>query len=90
MKDTYGINIGTYHLQCAEPSDPVIKCENFNRRPIQNCISTYQMKLCTVINALIISMRPFVFIEGSIFSDPIDYLLYNQCEVHLSDKYNDK
>ena len=48
------------------------------------------MKLCTVRIALIISMRPFAFIKGSRSSDPIDYLLCNQCEVHLSDEDTDK
>ena len=48
------------------------------------------MKLCTVRNALIISRRPFSFIKRSRSSDPIDYLLYNQCEAHLSDEDSDK
>ena len=48
------------------------------------------MKICTVSSALIISRRPFAFIKGSRSSDPIDYLLCNQCEVHLSDKDTDK
>ena len=82
----YGINVGTDHPQCAEPSDPIIKCENCNRRLIQNCTSIYQMKLCTFSSALIISMIPFVFIKGSVSSDPMDHLLCNQCELYLSDK----
>ena len=41
-----------------------MKCANCNRRLIQNSTSVYQMKLCTVSIALIISTRPFVFIKG--------------------------
>ena len=48
------------------------------------------MTLCTVRSALIISRRPFVFIKGSRSSYPVDYLLCNQCEVHLSDEDSDK
>ena len=48
------------------------------------------MKLCTVSSDLIISRRPFAFIKGSRSSDPIDYLLCNQFEVHLSDEDSDK
>ena len=70
--------------------DPIIKCENWNRRPIQNFTKVYQMKLCTVGSALIISRRTLLFIKCSISSDPIDYLLCNQCEVNLSDKDTDK
>ena len=90
LKYTYSIVDGTNHSQCAEPPDPIIKCANYNRRPIKNCTSVYQIKLCTIISALIISRIPFAFIKGFIFSDPIDYLLCNQCEVHLSDKDTDK
>ena len=39
---------------------------------------------------MIISWRPFEFIKGYISRDPIDYLLCNQCEVHLSDEDSDK
>ena len=39
---------------------------------------------------MIISRRPFSLIKGSRSSDPIDHLLCNQCEVHLSDEDNDK
>ena len=28
LKDKYGINVGTDHPQCAEPSDPIIKFAN--------------------------------------------------------------
>ena len=69
FKDTYGINFGTDHPQYTEPSDPTIKCANCNRRPIQNCTSIYQIKLCTVSSVLIISRRPFAFIKGSRSSD---------------------
>ena len=48
------------------------------------------MKLYIVSSALIISRRPFSFIKGSRSIDPIDYLLYNQCEAHLSDEDTDK
>ena len=41
LKDVYGITVGTDHPQCAEPSDLIIKCADFNRRPIQNCTSIY-------------------------------------------------
>ena len=37
LKDTYGITFGNYISQCAEPSDPIVKCENCNITPIQNC-----------------------------------------------------
>ena len=80
LKGTYGITAGTDHPQCSEPPDPIIKCANCNRRPIQNCTSIYQMKLCTFSSALIISKRPFVFIKGYISSDSIDYVICNQCE----------
>ena len=90
FKDTYGITVGTDHPQCAEPSDPIINCTNFNRRTIQNCTSIYQMKPCIVSIALIISRTPFSFIKGSRSSDPIKYLLFNKCEVHFSDKDSDK
>ena len=90
LKDTYGITVGTDHPQFAETSDPIIKCANYNRRTIQNCTSIYQIKLFTVISILIISRRPFAFIKEYISSDPIDYLLCNKFEVHLSDKDSDK
>ena len=75
LKNTYDITVGTNHPQCAEPSDPIVKCENFNRRSIQNCTSVYQMQLYTVRFSLIISRRPFEFTKGSRSSDQIDYLL---------------
>ena len=90
LKDMYGLTVGTNHPQCAEPSNPIIKCKNCNRIPIQNCISIYQIKPCTVSIDLIIIRRPFSFIKWYISSDPIDYLLCNQCEVHLSDEDTDK
>ena len=74
MKNTYGITVGTENPQCTEASNSIIKCENCNRRPIQNCTSVYQIKLCTVSSALIISRRLFVFIKGYRYSDPIDFL----------------
>ena len=89
LKDMYGITVGTDHPQCSEPSNPIIKCANCNRKPIQNFTLIYQMKLCTVSSDLIISRRPFAFIKESRSSDPIDYLLCNQCEVHLSDRDTD-
>ena len=36
LKDTYGITVGTDHPHFAEPSYPIIKCANYNRRTIQN------------------------------------------------------
>ena len=71
LKDTYSITIGTNHPQYAEPPDPIIKCANCNRRPIQNCTSVYHMELCTVISDLIISRRPFSFIRRSKYRYPI-------------------
>ena len=59
LKDTYGITVGTDHLQCSEISDTIIKYEDCNIRPIQNGTSVYQMKLCTVRSSLIISRRTF-------------------------------
>ena len=76
----YDITVGTNHQKYAEPPDTVIKCTNFNRRPIQNCTSVYQMKIYSVRSALIISKNPFAFIKGYISSDPVDYLLCNQCK----------
>ena len=81
LKENYGITVGTNHPQFAEPRDPIIKCANCNRIPIQNRTSVYQMKLCTASSSLISSRRPFAFIKGSRSSDPIDYLLCNKCEV---------
>ena len=34
LKDTHGITVGNNHPQFAEPSDPIIKFANCNRRPI--------------------------------------------------------
>ena len=48
------------------------------------------MKLCTVSSDSIIIRIPFTLIKRSRYSDIIDYLLFNQCGVHLSDKDNDK
>ena len=90
LKGIYGINVGKHHQQCAEPPYPIIKFANCNIRPIQSCTSVYQMKLCTVSSSLIISRRPFSFIKVSRYSDTIDYLLWNQCGVHLSDKDTNK
>ena len=90
LKDTYVITVSTDHTQCSEPPDTIITCANCNRITIQNFTSVYQMKLCTVISALIISRRPFTFIKVYRSSDQIDYLVCNQCEVHLSDKDTDK
>ena len=28
LKDTHSITVGTDHPQCAEPSDPILKCAN--------------------------------------------------------------
>ena len=86
LKDMYGITVGTDHLQSSESPNPVIKFTNCNIIQIQIFTSVYQMKLYTVISALNISRRPFAFIKVSISSDPIDYLLCNQFQVHLSDK----
>ena len=90
LKDTYGITVGTNHPQCVEPPNTILKYSNYNRRPNHNCASVYQMKICAVSSDLIISRRPFIFIRGSRYSDPIYFLPCNQCEVHLSDKDNDK
>ena len=90
LKGKYDITVGTDHPQYAEPSYPIIKCAKFNRRPIQNCTSIYQMKICTVGSASIISRRPFLSIKGSRSIDPIDYLICNKCEVHLSDEDSDE
>ena len=64
LENMYEITLVTNHLQCAEPSDTIIKCAYLNRRPIQNCTSIYQMKLCTISSALFISRRPCAFIRG--------------------------
>ena len=48
------------------------------------------MKLYTVSSSLNISRRLFSFIKEYRYSDPINYLLCNQCEVHLSDKDSDE
>ena len=90
FKDTYGITVGTDHPQCSEFPNPIIKFANCNRRLIQNCTSVHKIKLCTISSDLIIISRPFAFIKGSITTNPIDYLLCNQCEIHLSDKATDK
>ena len=86
----YGITVGTDHPQYAETPNTIIKFANCNRIPIQNCTSIFQMKLCTVSSALIISRRPCAFIKWFRSSDTIDYLLCNQCEVNLSDEDTDK
>ena len=75
FKYTYGITVGTYHPKCDETFDPIIKFANYNRSPIKNCTLIFQMKLCTVRSAFIISRRPFTFIKVYISSEPIDYLL---------------
>ena len=48
------------------------------------------MKLCNFSSALIIIRRPFSFTKGSRSIDTIDYLFWNECEVHLSDEESDK
>ena len=48
------------------------------------------MKFCSISSALVISGGPFTLIKGSIYVYPIDYLLFNQCEVHLSGGDSDK
>ena len=78
LKDTYVINVVTDNSQYDKPPNTIVKRANSNRRPIQNCTSVYQMQLCTVNSALIIGRIPFALIKGSIYSDPIDYLLCNQ------------
>ena len=90
LKDTYGITVGTDHLQYSESSNAIIKCVNFNRRPIQNCTSVYQMHIITLGIDLIVSRRLFSFIKGFRSSDPIYYSLCNKYEIHLSDKGSDK
>ena len=90
LKDTYGITVVTNNPQFSEPPDPIVKCTNCSRRPIKNCTQVYQMQFRTVRSYFIIVRRNFVFIRGIRSSDPIDYLLCNQCELYLSDKYNDK
>ena len=90
VKNTYGITVGTDPLQCDESPNTIVKCANYNRRPIQNFTSVYQIKLCTVRIVLIISRITFACIKVSRSSDPIYYLLYNQCEVHFSEAYTDK
>ena len=59
LKDTYGITVGTNHLKCAEPPDPIVKCADCNRRPILHFTSVYQMQLCTGISYFIVVRRPF-------------------------------
>ena len=59
LKYTYGITVGTDHLQCAEPPKPIVKCADYNIRPIQNCTSVYKMQICTVSSAFIVGRRPF-------------------------------
>ena len=90
LKDINGITVITDHPQCAEPPDTMVKFENCNRIPIQNCTSVYQIKICTARSALIIGRISFISIKGSIYSDTIDYLLCHQCAVHLSDEDTDK
>ena len=70
--------------------DIIIKCADCNSRPIQNCTSNHQMKLCTVNSVLIISRRSFVPIKWYRSSDPVNFLLCNHCEVQLSDKDTNK
>ena len=82
--------LGTDLPQCAEPPDPIVKGENCNRKPIQKVTSVYQMQLCTVSSALIIVRIPFAPIKGCRYIDPMDYLLCNKCEVHLSDENTNK
>ena len=48
------------------------------------------MHIFNIRSDLIIGRRPFLFIEIYSSSDPIDYFLWNQCGVHLSDKDTDK
>ena len=90
LKDTYGITVGTDYMWCAETPGPIVKCDNCNRRPIENCTSVHKIKLCTVRTALFIGRRPFSFIKGSWSSYPIYYLLCNQYDLHFSDEDTDK
>ena len=90
LKDTCDITVVTGHPQRAEPPNPIIKCANCNRKPIQNCALVYQRRLCIFSSGLIISRRPFAFIKVSRYTDPIEYLLCNQYELYLSDKDSDK
>ena len=82
----YGITVVTDHTQFSEAPNPIIKCENCNRRPIQNCKSDYQMQIHTVGSALIIGRIILAFIKGTRSSDTIYYLPRNQCEVNLNEE----
>ena len=48
------------------------------------------MQLCTVRSSFIIGRRTFLFMKLSRSSDPIDYLLCNQCGLNLSVEDADK
>ena len=64
----------------------IVKCANCNRRPIENCTSDYKLNLREVSSSVIIGRRNFAFLNGSRSSDPIDYLICEQCTVHLTEK----
>ena len=72
------------------PHNPIVKCTNFNRRPIKNCTPDYKIQLLTIGSDLIIGRRTFASIRGTIYSDTIDYLLCNQRKVNLSGEDTDK
>ena len=90
LKDNYGINVGTDLLQCVELPDAIVQCKNYNRKPIKNYTSVYQIQLYTISSALIVGRRPFESTKVSISNDPNEYLLCKQCGVNLSEKNIDK
>ena len=48
------------------------------------------MQLNNFRSTLIIGMKTFAFLRGTISSYPIYHLLCNQCKVHSNDEYTDK
>jgi hypothetical protein len=71
-------------------SDVIVKCANCNRRPIENCASDYKLNLREVSSSVIIGRRNFAFLNRTQSSDPIDYLICEQCSLHLTEKDADK
>ena len=78
--------------QCATSttSDGIVKCANCNRRPIENCTLDYQLNLREVSSYMINGRRNFAFLKGTRSSDQIDYLICEQCTLHLTEIDADK
>lgn len=68
----------------------ILKCTNCNRRNIKNCSPIYELHLQSVSINDIKGDRPFTYLSGTRSASPIEYQLFHQCSIHLTNVDNKK